>query len=204
MKRNETRILVIVLVISCMLLCSFSTSEAAPSPTGELRLAIDRMGSSAMDPVLQTTSSKPLFTPFFDYLFGVDTAGNVSAKTGIATDWKLAPDAKKLTVNLRSGVRFHNGDELTSADVKFSLEQFTSKRAIASNSDFLRAVIKNVEAPDAKTVIINYKEPCAVLPHYLSRLMNQEGVILPKKYMEQKGIEYFNEHPVGSGPYKFV
>jgi len=34
--------------------------------------------------------------------------------------------------------------------------------------------------------------------------MNQEGVVMPKKYIEEKGMDYFNSHPVGSGPYKFI
>jgi len=204
MKRKEAWILMGVLVITCMLLGSFSTSVAGPVPTGELRVAIDRLGSQTMDPILGPSGNKPIYTMFYDYLFGVDTKGNLSTKTGVATDWKLAPDAMTLTVHVRSGIRFHNGDELTSADVKFSIEQFTSKRAISSNAGFLRSTIKDVEAPDPRTVIIHFKKPCGVLPNYLSRQMNQEGSVMPKKYMEEKGVEYFNTHPVGSGPYRFL
>ena len=157
-----------------------------------------------MDPVLTSLSGKPLITMCYDWLIGVDTDGNLSKETGVATDWELSPDSMTLTVHIRSGIKFHNGDELTSADVKFSLEQFTSERSVTSNSNYLRKLIKDVEAPDPLTVVVHYNDPSAVLPNYLSRQQGQEGVVLPKKYIEEIGVENFGAHPVGSGPYKFV
>lgn len=198
-----------LMIVGALVICAQPTMTpnlaAAPLvPTGELRMAIEQLGTEAADPVLSSMSAKLMFTPFYDFLIGVDKDGNLSTKTGVAKSWKLSPDSMTLTAQLRSGIKFHNGDELTSADVKFSLEQFTSDRCVGTNADYLRRVIKNVEAPDPWTVVIHYKEPSAVLANYLSRQQGQEGLVLPKKYIEQKGLKYFNSHPVGSGPYKFI
>jgi peptide/nickel transport system substrate-binding protein len=204
MKKMGSWIMLIFTVVLTSLITGLGTTEAAaPVPTGELRFAIEQMGTETIDPVLSSSSGKPIYTPIFDYLIGVGSDGNLSTKTGVATEWKLSPDAMKLTIKVRSGIKFHNGDPLTSADVKFSLEQFTSARSVTSNAGYLRSVIKNIETPDAGTVIINYKEPSTVLQVYLSRREAQEGCVLPKKYIEAKGVDYFSAHPVGSGPYKF-
>jgi peptide/nickel transport system substrate-binding protein len=167
-------------------------------------MVMTTLGSETIDPVLNNNEAKPICTPLYDNLIGVGPDGKLSKNTGVARDWKLAPDSMSLTINLRPGIRFHTGDELTSADVKFTLEQFTSSRCISSEVGTLRKIIKSIETPDPLTVVVNYKIPNAVLPNFLSRQMGIEGSVLPKKYFEAHGAQYFNTHPVGSGPYKFV
>ena len=143
-------------------------------------------------------------TPFYDYVIGVDSDGKLSKDTGVARDWKLASDVMSLTIYVRPGIKFHNGDDLTAADVKFSVGQFISERAVSSQVGQMRKIIKSIEAPDAMTVVIHFKKPSAVLANFLSRQMGVEGCVLPKKYFEKHGAQYFNTHPVGSGPFKLM
>jgi peptide/nickel transport system substrate-binding protein len=53
-------------------------------------------------------------------------------------------------------------------------------------------------------VVIVVKEPTLIVPTYLSRALSTEGMVLPKKYIEQNGDDVFARKPVGSGPYRFV
>lgn len=193
------RLSCIVFIISLV----FSISVGAANPTGEIRIAVSSLGNETMDPVLSHNDAKPMITPFYDYIIGVGPDGKLSKESGVAKDWKLADDAMSLTIYVRSGIKFHNGDDLTAEDVKFSIEQFTSKRSVTSQAGQMRKIIKSVETPDSMTVVIKFKKPNAVLANFLSRQMGVEGSVLPKKYFEAQGAEHFNRNPVGSGPFKF-
>ena len=118
---------------------------------------------------------------------------------GLATEWKLTQQTT-WTFKLRSGVKFHNGDPLTSADVKFSIER-TYDPNVKTMVATVLTTIDRVEAPDAGTVVIHTKKPDPLLP---ARLAFYAGQIVPKKYLESVGNDGFNAKPVGTGPVKFA
>jgi peptide/nickel transport system substrate-binding protein len=116
----------------------------------------------------------------------------------LATEWK-ATGPTTWEFKLRQGVKYHNGDPFTSADVKFSIERTydpTAKTMVATVFPVAR-----VEAPDPYTVVFHTKQPDALLP---ARLAFYGGQIVPKKYLEQVGADTFNAKPVGTGPIRLV
>jgi peptide/nickel transport system substrate-binding protein len=118
---------------------------------------------------------------------------------GLATEWKLEGQTT-WRFKLRQGVKFHNGDPLTSADVKYSIERTYDPAAKTMVATVLGTVDK-VEAPDPYTVVITTKKPDPLLP---ARLAFYGGQIVPKKYVESVGGDGFNAKPVGSGPVRFT
>lgn len=189
------------LVALVLLLSTGGPADAQSVPTGTLNIAIPQ-GGEPLDPTLSTERNH--VTPLFDHLIGIGDDGSLSSATGVAESWKLAPDSKSLTLKIRRGIKFHNGDDLTSADVKYSLERMTGPKAINTWSGWLRNLIARIETPDATTVVIHYKKPNAILPNVLSRQIGNDGAVMPAKYIKEKGEEYFAARPVGSGPYRFV
>jgi peptide/nickel transport system substrate-binding protein len=117
----------------------------------------------------------------------------------LASDVKRSDDGLVFTFTLHDGVKFHDGRVLSSADVKYTLDTVFS-REFAKSASFYegsgaekRSLIKNVEAPDAKTVVVTLTKPWVGL---LSNLV--PIAIIPKdSYDSQK------THPLGTGPFVF-
>jgi peptide/nickel transport system substrate-binding protein len=116
----------------------------------------------------------------------------------LAESVTAAEDGRSYDFVLREGARFHNGEPVTSADVRFSFERY---RGVAH--DLLQARVEAVETPDARHVRFRLKAPW---PDFLTFYATATGAgwIVPKSYVEKVGDDGFKKAPVGAGPYKFV
>jgi peptide/nickel transport system substrate-binding protein len=117
----------------------------------------------------------------------------------LAEGHAVADNGRRYTVTLRKGVRFHNGKEMTSADVVPSLQHW-GKLATPG-----KAIWKNVEAVEAKdpyTVVIYLKEPSGSLLFALGS-PNNGAAIYPKDILTAAGDGPVKEY-IGTGPYRFV
>jgi peptide/nickel transport system substrate-binding protein len=99
---------------------------------------------------------------------------------------------------LRKGATFHNGDPVTSDDVKYSFERYRG-----ASQSLLKQRVASVETPDAQHVRFRLKEPW---PDFLTFYAGVSGAawIVPRRYISQLGDDGFKKAPVGAGPYRFV
>src|SRR5919197_4498903 len=116
----------------------------------------------------------------------------------LATEWKTVNDTT-WEFKLRPGVKFHNGDPLTSADVKFSIERTYDPEAKTLVATVFTTIDK-IETPDELTVRFITKKPDPLLP---ARMGFYGGQIIPEKYFKSVGPDGFNQKPIGSGVVKF-
>lgn len=200
--RSALHIVTVSLLSVALALVPVTAGWAQAKP--ELSVALSSFSTEVLDPVLGGHIVKYYLSPMFDYLVGTTPEGQPSRDGGIAARWENSADHKRWTFHLRKGVKFHNGDEVTSEDVKFSLQRAMGKRSTTGYAGPLRTLIQDIETPAPDRVVIVTKEPTLIIPTYLSRTLSTEGMVLPKKYIEANGDDAFARKPVGSGPYKFV
>ncbi len=136
----------------------------------------------------------------------------------LAQSFEASPDYKTWTFKLRSGVKFHNGKTLTSADVKYTFDTLMADPRLKKRGDFIgvpavtqtsnpapgaapspaaklaQVPLLNIETPDQNTVVIHCVNPMPSLP-------NQ---ILPIGIIPEGSSNTQAKSPVGTGPYKFV
>lgn len=135
----------------------------------------------------------------FDNLYTFDRKGVL--KPQIATGVAASKDGLEYKFTLRKGVKFHNGDTLTSADVKYSFERILDPAVKSTRRPYFADTVESVSAPDATTVVVRMKKPDAVFMNKVAAFV----AIVPKAYTESlPSVEAFSRAPVGAGPYKFV
>ena len=175
-------LLIVVFFVSC-----------AAKPDPQTLVMIIESSPTNLDPRVGVDGqSERLDELIFDALLTRDEHFNV--QPGLADRWET-PDSLTYVFHLHPGVRFHNGNPLTSRDVKWTFDSLLQGKIRSAKSGAYRFVY-HLEAPDDSTIVFHLKEPDAPLLWNLS-----EGAI---------GIVPFgssNEmtaHPVGSGPFRFV
>ena len=161
------------------------------------------MGVQALDPSNSNQAGKYYLELMYDRLIGQTDDGQIDAASGIAESWEMSADGLKWTFRLKEGIKFHNGDEVTAEDVKFSLERMIRPESTTTFAGTFKASLKRVELAGRYTLIIHCEKPWPTLAADVTGLIGNEGMVLPKKYFDEVGEDYFNNHPIGSGPYKF-
>ncbi|WP_234819637.1 MULTISPECIES: ABC transporter substrate-binding protein [Sinorhizobium] len=119
---------------------------------------------------------------------------------GLAKSWKRVDD-RTMEFSLRPGVRFHNGQPFTSADVKFTFDRILNPESDYVSARNLLKVIERVDIVDDLTVRITTTAPSPILLHLLAY---HSSDIVPKAYFESVGESGFGQKPVGTGPFAFV
>lgn len=135
----------------------------------------------------------------YDGLFRITpkTHSLATVEPDAAQSWTISANAQVFTFHLRHGIRFSNGEPLTAADVKFSLQ--TDMRSQFSISAFLTP-IKSITTPNPYTVILTLKYP----DRSFWPILAEQSDIYPENVVQREGIQGFEHHPVGSGPYELV
>lgn len=142
-----------------------------------------------------TTSTEAVHVNMFNYL--LTNEGEEGFKPDLAESWENVDD-KTWSFKLKEGVKFHNGEDLTADDVKYTLERIAKDDTLLEHGNYNQ--IQEVKVVGDYEFEIITKNPEPALLNRLSRL---GSAILPKDYIETEGWEVFLEQPVGTGPYKF-
>ncbi|MCC6791664.1 MAG: ABC transporter substrate-binding protein [Thermomicrobiales bacterium] len=173
-----------------------SGSPAAPAgqgkPGGELVISCPS-APLRIDPALTGSGGEYMITQAaYNNLIRVNEKLELTPE--LAESWDISDDGLSYTMHMVEGVKFHHGKELTSEDVKYTVERIQDE-ATASSGRSLFLPAETIETPDDYTVVFKLKAPFADFPYALGSTF---GRIVPS---DIPGAE-LNTRAVGTGPFK--
>jgi peptide/nickel transport system substrate-binding protein len=138
----------------------------------------------------------------FDGLVTRDTTSGTHLELATDLNWV---DELTLEIQLREGVLFHDGTEMTAEDVVFTFERIIMENMIeypephTSPRKGLIAQLASIEMTGDYSVVMHFSDPWPVAEQML---VHQQ--IIPKAYLEEVGTQGFLQNPIGTGPFRFV
>src|ERR1700682_296474 len=179
--------------LAAALLLSFETSGHAQT-TLRVGLAED---PDVLDPTLaRTYVGRIVFSALCDKLFDIDEKLNIVPQ--LALSHETSADGKEVTIKLRPGVKFHDGEPLDAEAAKFSLDRHLTMQGSFRKPEL--AALDHVDVVDPLTIKLVLKTPFSPL---IAQLTDRAGMMVSPKAAKEAG-DKFGLHPVCAGPYKFV
>ena len=187
-----------MLVAALLILGVAQPATAAPEGTMTWGVHIT-LASRWLDPA----ETEGIITPFM-VLYGLHDALVKPMPAGINTpslaeSFTQSKDGLTYEFVIRKGVRFHNNDPVTAADVKFSFERYKG-----AGAKLLKERVREIQIVDPGRVRFHLKEPWPDFMTFYGTSATGAGWIVPKAYVEKVGDDGFKRAPIGAGPYKFV
>lgn len=181
---------------TCVMAAAAIVLAATPVSAKTLRFGLAQ-DPDMLDPTLASTYvGRIVFSAMCDKL--VDISPNLEFVPQLATSWSWSDDQKALTLKLRPGVKFQDGEPMDAEAVKFSLERHLTMQGSKRRSEI--SAVTSIDVVDPLTVRLNLKTPFAPL---LAQLSDRAGMIVSPKAAKALG-DKFATAPVCAGPFKFV
>jgi len=150
-----------------------------------------------LDPTLaRTYVGRIVFASICDKLFDIDE--KLALVPQLALSHQTSADGKTVTIKLREGVKFHDGEPFDAEAAKFSLDRHLTMQGSFRRSEI--AQVESVEVADKSTIRLHLKAPFAPL---IAQLTDRAGMMVSPKAAKAAG-DKFGTKPVCAGPYKFV
>src|SRR5712671_2943002 len=179
--------------LAAALLLSFETGGHAQT-TLRVGLAED---PDVLDPTLaRTYVGRIVFSALCDKLFDIDEKLNIVPQ--LALSHETSADGKEVTIKLRPGVKFHDGEAFTAEAAKFSLERHLTFPGSFRKPEL--AAVDHIDVVDPLTIKLALKAPYSPL---VAQLTDRAGMMVSPKAAKEAG-DKFGLRPVCAGPYKFV
>ncbi len=174
---------------------SASGTGSAPAKGGDLVIVRAEDSVNMDKTTVFSNASLWVYQQMYENLVEMTPDGQ-GVRPWLAESYQMSPDNLTATFKLRKGVTFHNGQPLTSADVKFSIDQSSATKG---GWEFINTAIKEVTTPDPLTVVVTTKYPWAPL---LADLSCPNNGIIPKDYAGKTSKDFYAA-PVGTGAFQW-
>lgn len=184
----------ILVVLASMILLFTGCGEKNGAKKVKEELIIAQDGESKSLDIHQGNDGFSLRANRLIYSRLVEADENMQIHPGLAESWQQLDD-KTMQFKLRKGIKFHNGDDFTAEDVKFSFERMMNSPRIA----FVLPPIERIDIVDDYTVDIVTKTPFGPLLAHLSH----PALGMVSKKLLTENPEALKEKPIGTGSYKF-
>jgi peptide/nickel transport system substrate-binding protein len=199
------RLALVVMALLVVLLSGVLPASAQDKPRtgGELIFVVPSEPPSYDGHQEETFGVTHPIAPHYSTLLRVDPFDKTGTKPvgDLAESWTVSKDQLTYTFKIRRGVKFHDGSELTSKDVKASYDKILKPPAgVKSLRKEAYEAIASVEAPDPTTIIVKLKYPESSILLNLASPWN----FIYKADLLAKDPHWYETHIMGTGPFKFV
>jgi peptide/nickel transport system substrate-binding protein len=172
------------------------SSEASVHAQTTLRIGLAE-DPDVLDPTMaRTYVGRIVFSALCDKLFDIDEKLNIVPQ--LALSHETSADGKEVTIKLRPGVKFQDGEPLDADAAKFSLDRHLTMQGSFRKPEL--AALDHVDVVDPLTIKLVLKTPFSPL---IAQLTDRSGMMVSPKAAKEAG-DKFGQHPVCAGPYKFV
>ncbi|NEI72301.1 ABC transporter substrate-binding protein [Rhizobium lusitanum] len=198
LSRREALLLGTALAASAVLPTRSTFAQTATPKKGGTLTSISVGEPTTLVPLLDSnTRTRAISTKILEGLVRFDESFN--PQPVLAESWSVSPDGLRYTFNLRKGVKWHDGQDLTAADVRFSLLAF---KRVGPRGRITFANVADVETPDAHTAIVVLSKPT---PFLLRALTGGETPILAAHTYptDDYASSRNGTNPIGTGPFVF-
>ncbi|MFC0179239.1 ABC transporter substrate-binding protein [Thorsellia kenyensis] len=187
----------IATLTSLVLLGTFTNVSLA---AGDTLVVSTKLDPSSWDPI--ATFTVPWSTVATNVFEGLTYRGpDLKLVPGLATEWIVAEDGLSIGFKLREGVTFQNGEPFNAEAVKFTFERLLGASGAKGPQRSNYTAIERIEVIDDYSITMHLNSPDPVL---LTKLAGYGAMIVPPKYITEKGEAHFASHPIGTGPYQIV
>ena len=194
MKRLILIIVTIFLVLGLFMASGINSIAASKD---NIKVAVAAPPSTMNPHGTDSDSNLSVMGNIFEGLLYRNAAGELLS--GLATSWERI-DTLTWRFTLRKGVKFHNGNDFTWEDVKYSFERLKEPHPVSVFIGF-GGLIKSVEIVDNDLWTIDVKTTISV-PYFAQNL--HQIFIMDKESTESRSIGEIGQNPIGTGPYRFV
>jgi peptide/nickel transport system substrate-binding protein len=202
--RGMTATAVAVLGILLMFVLTprvFPAQAENPRPGGELVFAVGGTPPSYDGHRETTFAMLHPIAPHYSTLLRFDPQNYPKIVGDVAESWTISKDALTYTFKVRRGIKFHDGSELTSKDVKATYDKIIfPPEGVASARQASYELVKKIEAPDPYTVVFQLKHLSA---SFLANLASPWNFIY-KADILAKDPRWYEKNIMGTGPFIFV
>ena len=200
--KHLRKVLAIALALSLMLVCVSALATEQVKDGGKVGGTIIAQLSgdpSSWNPDYKSDDNLwPIAQNLFNRLIKLATGDGIDMD--LAESYEFSEDGMQLTFHLHEGVKWHDGVDFTSYDVKWTYDTMKAEAWFKSSS---LANVDSIECPDDNTVVFNLKAPDVTL---IASLAWYGTFILPAHIFEGTDVstnEAAMSHPIGTGPFKF-
>ena len=192
-RKGFKKLFSVVVLLTLTIALSACSGDKQGEDSSQITIGIPQDLEESLDPQKAVAAgTKEVLFNIFEGLVKPDSDGNLNP--AVASDYTISEDGLTYTFVLRDGIKFHNGEEVTVEDLKYSID----KCADTDNKEPLVPAFSNVKSVnivDENTVEILLEQADT---GFLANLATVSAAIIPESN------ENPDQNPIGTGPYKYV
>ena len=170
----------------------------AQAPQNRVLKMVPQANLTSLDPIWTTANiTRNYGYMVYDTLYGM--TADFTATPQMAEGSVTEDDGRTVTITLRSGLKFHDGEAVRGVDVVASLNRWMKRSPIGQK---LETFVDELSTPDDRRIRFKLKRPFPLLLNALAQVSNSPPFIMPERVARTDPFQQIREH-VGSGPFRF-